>query len=164
MSNACGKERPPRCSNSNTSSKLAESLMPGVQMGNARSRPGIRLLCNIASRVRIQFLLPCTVLISPLCAIKRYGCASGHEGKVFVEKRLCTSANDDSMRSSHRSGKNSPNSGVVSMPLYTKVRDDNEEKYVRISPVSSCSMRLRTMNNLRSRSISVAPCGSSTKN
>ena len=33
-----------------------------------------------------------TVLISPLCATMRYGCASGHSGKVLVEKRWCTSA------------------------------------------------------------------------
>ena len=32
---------------------------------------------SIASRVRIQLRLPCTVLISPLWAMKRYGWASG---------------------------------------------------------------------------------------
>ena len=52
-----------------------------------------------ASRARIQLRLPCSVLISPLWAIMRYGCASGHDGKVLVEKRLCTSASADSMRS-----------------------------------------------------------------
>lgn len=39
---------------------------------------------------RIQFSLPVTVLISPLCAIRRNGCASGQDGKVFVENRECT--------------------------------------------------------------------------
>lgn len=43
-----------------------------------------------ASRARIQFSLPVTVLISPLCAIRRNGCASGQDGKVFVENRECT--------------------------------------------------------------------------
>ena len=33
ISTACGSERPPRCSSSSTSSKLAESLAPGVQIG-----------------------------------------------------------------------------------------------------------------------------------
>ena len=117
INSACGSDRPARCSNSSTSSKLAESDMPGVQMGNARSSPGMRSLARSASRVRIQLRLPCTVLISPLWAMKRYGCASGHDGKVFVEKRLCTSASADSMRSSERSGKNCSSSGVVSIPL-----------------------------------------------
>jgi hypothetical protein len=36
-------------------------------------------------RARIQFRLPWMVLISPLCAIMRNGCASGHDGNVFVE-------------------------------------------------------------------------------
>ena len=31
--------------------------------------PGMRSLCKSASRARIQFLFPLTVLISPLCAI-----------------------------------------------------------------------------------------------
>ena len=43
-----------------------------------------------ASRARIQFSLPVTVLISPLWAIRRNGWASGHDGNVFVENRECT--------------------------------------------------------------------------
>ena len=58
-----------------------------VQIGNALSRPGSWGLASIASRARIQFWLPCTVLISPLWAMKRYGWASGHDGNVLVEKR-----------------------------------------------------------------------------
>ena len=57
-----------------------------------------------ASRARIQLRLPWTVLISPLWAMKRYGWASGHDGKVFVENRLWTRASADSTRSSVRSG------------------------------------------------------------
>ena len=41
-------------------------------------------------------MLPRSVLISPLWATKRYGCASGHDGNVLVEKRWCTSASADS--------------------------------------------------------------------
>ena len=45
-----------------------------------------------ASRAAIQFTLPRSVLISPLWATKRYGCASFQDGKELVEKRWCTSA------------------------------------------------------------------------
>src|SRR2546430_11464038 len=45
-----------------------------------------------ASRARIQFRLPLTVLISPLCAMNRYGWASSQAGNVLVENREWTSA------------------------------------------------------------------------
>ena len=45
-----------------------------------------------ASRERIWFLLPRSVLISPLWQSTRKGCARDHEGKVLVEKREWTSA------------------------------------------------------------------------
>ena len=57
-----------------------------------------------ASRECIQFRLPCTVLISPLWAMKRNGCARGQEGNVLVENRLCTTASADAIRSSVSSG------------------------------------------------------------
>ena len=67
-----------------------------MQIGNsltglsaAPEDPKTSVLIN-ASRARIQFSLPVTVLISPLWAMRRNGCASGHDGKVFVEKRECT--------------------------------------------------------------------------
>ncbi|COW34790.1 Uncharacterised protein [Mycobacterium tuberculosis] len=69
------------------------SEAPGVQIGNSCSTsaadPKMSVLIS-ASRARIQFSLPVTVLISPLCAIRRNGCASGQDGKVFVENRECT--------------------------------------------------------------------------
>ena len=69
---ACGSDRPPRCNSSSTSSKDAESEPPGVQIGKIRSRsPGILSEASSASRARIQFRLPLTVLISPLWAISR---------------------------------------------------------------------------------------------
>ena len=49
--------------------------------------------------------------------MKRYGWASGHDGKVLVENRLCTSASADSTRSSARSEKKAPSWGAVSIPL-----------------------------------------------
>jgi hypothetical protein len=69
------------------------------------------------SRARIQFLLPWTVLISPLCAMKRYGWASGQAGKVLVEKREWISARALAKARSDRSGKNGSSCPVVSMPL-----------------------------------------------
>ena len=44
------------------------------------------------SRACIQLMLPRSVLISPLWATRRYGCASGQDGNVLVEKRWCASA------------------------------------------------------------------------
>ena len=106
------------CSSSSTSSNDAESLAPGVQIGKSRSRsPGITSLASSASRARIQLRLPITVLISPLCAMKRNGCASGQLGNVLVEKREWTTATADSTRSSTRSGKKRSSWSVVSMPL-----------------------------------------------
>ncbi len=88
ISTECGSERPPRCSSSRTSSKEAESEWSGVQIGKIRLRsPGILSVTSCDSRAVIQFRLPLTVLISPLCATKRYGWASGQLGKVLVEKR-----------------------------------------------------------------------------
>ena len=58
----------------------------------------------MASRVLIQFRLPLMVLNSPLWAISRNGWASGHDGNVFVENRLCTSAIALVSRGSLRSG------------------------------------------------------------
>ena len=52
-------------------------------------------MSSSASRARIQLRLPCTVLISPLWAMKRNGWASGQDGKVLVENRECTTASAD---------------------------------------------------------------------
>ena len=105
MSTECGRLRPPMWSSSSTSSKDAESLAPGVQIGNSRSRsPGIRSESSSASRARIQLRLPITVLISPLWAMNRNGCDSGQLGKVLVENRECTTATAEAIRSSTRSG------------------------------------------------------------
>ena len=97
--------RPESSSISATSSKLAESEAPGVQIGNSSS--GTSPSSSPAScdwRARIQLRLPFTVLISPLCAMVRKGWASGQEGKVLVEKRECTIAQREANRVSERSG------------------------------------------------------------
>ncbi len=69
------------------------------------------------SRADSQLRLPWIVLISPLWASRRNGCASGQLGNVFVEKRECTIAIFAFMRESDRSGKNGVSCIVVSMPL-----------------------------------------------
>ena len=74
-------------------------------------------LAAAPARVRIQLRLPLIVLISPLWAMYRNGWASGQDGNVFVENRLCTSPIALAKRSSSRSGKNAPSWSVVSMPL-----------------------------------------------
>ncbi len=72
ISTAWGRGRPPRWSSSRTSSKLAESLAPGVATGKMRSMgPGNRSLWSSDSLARIQLRLPCSVLISPLWAMYR---------------------------------------------------------------------------------------------
>ena len=89
------------CSSSRHSSKLAESLASSSRIGKSRSIPrpslesGMSSLASIASRARIQLRLPRTVLISPLCATYRYGCASGQDGNVLVENLECTRASVD---------------------------------------------------------------------
>ncbi len=65
----------------------------------------------------MRFRLPRTVLISPLCATNRNGCASGQDGNVLVENRLCTIAIALAIRGSRRSGKYRANWDVVSIPL-----------------------------------------------
>src|ERR687883_574311 len=51
----------------------------------SRSRPRIGL--DIAPcRARIQFTLPRSVLISPLCAMSRKGCARSHVGNLMGEQ------------------------------------------------------------------------------
>src|SRR6476619_4604649 len=103
ISTECGSERPPRCRSSSTSSKDAESEASGVQIGKTRSMAlssPKRSETSWDSRAAIQLRLPLTVLISPLCATERYGCASGHDGKVFVENRECTSAIAEAKRRS----------------------------------------------------------------
>ena len=88
----------------------------------------MRSLASIASRARIQLRLPRTVLISPLCAMNRYGWASGQDGKVLVENRECTMARAEVYAGSDRSPKNGSSWSVVSIPLYTIVRADRLAK------------------------------------
>ena len=120
-------------------------------------------LASSASRAAIQFRLPRIVLISPLWAMYRYGCASGQDGNVLVENRLCTSAMADATRSSARSGKKLGNWSGVSMPFHVMVRLDSDGKCSSIarSRVSRSVWR-RTAYIARSSSIpdSGSPAGS----
>ena len=51
--------------------------------------------CILSSRANILLTFARMVLISPLCAIKRFGWALCQDGVVFVEKRECTIAMAD---------------------------------------------------------------------
>ena len=88
---------------SRASSKRAVSDPSGSHTGSTRSMLPSSSERIRASRARIQFSLPRTVLISPLCATIRYGWASGHEGNVFVEKREWTMASADDSSGRRRS-------------------------------------------------------------
>ncbi len=104
--------------NSSTLSKTAESQPPSITIGTIflRSSPSSAER-HSASRACIQLMLPRSVLISPLWAMKRYGCASGHDGKVLVEKRWCTRASAESTSGSTTSGNMPSIWSAESMPL-----------------------------------------------
>ena len=101
---ACGSERPVRTSSSSALSNLAESLPASSMIGSSLSTSSPNSGdANSCSRACIQFALPRSVLISPLCARKRYGCARSHDGNVLVLKRWCTSARAVTIAGSTRS-------------------------------------------------------------
>ena len=83
---AIGASRPAKVSSSNTLSSEAVSEPPACTTGLMSSMNGSSTAS--ASRVSwlfIQLTLPEMVLISPLCASLRNGCASRQVGKVLVE-------------------------------------------------------------------------------
>ena len=81
-----GRLRWPRTSSSNTLSSAEESDAPGWMIGFRSSIERPKPSCSSrASWLFIQLTLPRSVLISPLCASTRNGCASFHCGKVLVE-------------------------------------------------------------------------------
>ena len=86
ISLAVGASRPERQIASNTASSAAVSDAPAGITGLMSSElsPNAIEAMRI-SWLSIQFLLPRIVLISPLCARQRKGCASHHCGKVLVE-------------------------------------------------------------------------------
>ena len=82
---ACGRERPESVSSSSVSSNEPESLSCSDTIGMNGARSPSSSLSSCDCRACIQLRLPRTVLISPLCAIMRIGCASGQLGNVLVE-------------------------------------------------------------------------------
>ncbi len=83
---AMGAARPARTITSNTASSAALSEAPWATIGlmSSASSPNDADAMRI-SWLFIQFRLPFSVLISPLCASMRKGWASHHCGKVLVE-------------------------------------------------------------------------------
>ena len=83
--------------NSSVLSSMAESepaiLITGSTLWKSSCRYGDAI---VSSRASILSALPRMVLISPLCTMKRFGCARSQLGLVFVLKRECTVAIADS--------------------------------------------------------------------
>ena len=103
----CGKLLPHMVSNSIILSKQAESDCPAKMIGNNISISSFEKYGDVKpfSLVFNQFRFPCSVLISPLCAIYRNGCANFHEGNVLVAKRECINPNALTILLLLRSGK-----------------------------------------------------------
>ena len=78
--------RPERVSSSIALSRLAESLPSRQMTSRSRSILGPHTgEASIGCRIVIALRLPQSVLISPLWASRRNGCASGQLGRVLVE-------------------------------------------------------------------------------
>ena len=85
---AASGDRPVCTSSSSTLSSMALSDPPSCTTGSSsRNVSANRGEESVSSRMRIQFTLPVSVLISPLCASMRNGCAVYHMGNVLVEYR-----------------------------------------------------------------------------
>ena len=83
---ACAGSRPAATSSSKTLSSEAESLCPSRTSGTTSRRASSKSgEASEGSRARSALRLPLRVLISPLCASIRNGCASSQLGNVFVE-------------------------------------------------------------------------------
>src|SRR3989338_10496719 len=102
---ACAIGRPESTRNSRQLSNIAEyepsSRITGRTFLMSLPKSGDS---HMACRGCIQLMLPRSVLISPLWAMYRYGCARSQLGNVFVEKREWTSASADSTEGSRSSG------------------------------------------------------------
>ena len=98
-------------------SRLCESEPCIVTSGRMSFRSGSSGEFITGPRASAQLRLASMVLISPLCARNRNGCARRHCGIVLVEKRWWNTATEASTRSSPRSGKNSTRCDGITMPL-----------------------------------------------
>ncbi len=94
---ASGSSIPLITRNSNVLSSMAESEPSVLMTGSTFCSCPLKCSDSIvSSRASILSAFPLIVLISPLCTIKRFGCARSQLGFVFVEKRECTVAIADS--------------------------------------------------------------------
>ena len=94
---ASGSSMPLITMNSRALSSIAESEPDELMAGSTLCRSPLRKQDSIvSSRARILSAFPRIVLISPLCTMKRFGCARSQLGFVFVLKRECTMAIADS--------------------------------------------------------------------
>ena len=89
---AWGRDNPDITKNSKTLSSEAESDIPGCNIGEIAFTSPKASLERTLSLACIQPRLPRMVLISPLWANKRNGCARLQVGNVLVLNRECTNA------------------------------------------------------------------------
>ena len=87
MRSARGNSTPPVVSSSSMLSRLEESDPSVFTSGSNSCRSGSNGDSSLEVRALDQLRLPSMVLISPLWANMRNGCASGQRGKVLVENR-----------------------------------------------------------------------------
>ena len=92
MASAWGRLIPDMTKNSSTLSSEALSLILGSISGLIWEMSPSASEDRTPSRASIQARLPLMVLISPLWASMRKGCARLQVGKVLVLKRECTRA------------------------------------------------------------------------
>ena len=105
ISSASSGLRPLRTSSSTSLSSAPESLLSPCTTGSSSAmRAPHTGAASSGSRARIHARLPSSVLISPLWASRRIGCARLHLGAVLVLKRRCSTANGLTNPGSCRSG------------------------------------------------------------
>ncbi len=94
---ASGRSIPFITINSSALSSIAESEPEVLTIGRILFMSSCMTWLEMdSSRASMESVLPLMVLISPLCRIKRLGCARIQLGLVLVEKRLCTMPMADS--------------------------------------------------------------------
>ena len=102
---ALGRSMPPSSSHSSMLSRLCESE-PCCETTDSNSATSISGERQTFLRAFDQQRLPSMLLISPLWASRRNGCASGQRGSVLVEKRWWNTTARASSSGRDRSGNN----------------------------------------------------------
>ena len=124
---ASGSSIPLITRNSSVLSSMAESepvlLIAGSTLCICPFKYSDSIFSSLAS---ILSALPLMVLISPLCTIRRLGCALSQLGFVLVENRECTMAMAETKSSLCKSAKKVRSCPTRNIPLYTIVLLEKE--------------------------------------